>query len=184
MYEADSDMESQLEWVYLEPEEPRAVSISSDDDTDSTEESDGKYDSVHDSDVDMCMENDVDALDGVELDGDVDMARDSDDEEEEDEEEENEEEENEDEDEDEDEDDGKEPRTIGQGEIDKSFVDHVDATVHNQPSCYLSTVRKCVSIPQGKQPQTPTHDHKPRSLAHDHELWRLIPPVGWSFWGL
>jgi len=129
MYEADSDTEGQLEWVYLEPKAPRAVSMSSDDDTDSTEQSDSKYDSEHDSDVDMRMENDVDAPDGVELDGDVDMARDGDAEEEEDEEEENEEEV----DEDEEEDDGKEPRTIGQGEMDKLFVDDVDAMVDNQP---------------------------------------------------
>jgi hypothetical protein len=48
------------------------VSISSDDDPDSTE-SDGEYDSELDPDVDMRMEDDVNALDGVDLDGDVDM---------------------------------------------------------------------------------------------------------------
>jgi len=75
----------------------------------------------------MCMENDVDAPDGVDLDGDVDLERECDDKEEEDEEEEDEEEEEEEEDkdeedeeeeeekeeedEDEDENDGKKPRT-------------------------------------------------------------------------
>ena len=38
--------------------------ISSDDDTDSTE-SDGEYDSEHDTDEDMLMEDDVDAPDVV-----------------------------------------------------------------------------------------------------------------------
>jgi len=49
-------------------------------------ESDGKYDSEGDSDVDMWMEDTVDALDGVDLDGDVDIERASDDEEDEEEE--------------------------------------------------------------------------------------------------
>jgi len=40
------------------------MSMSSDDDTDSTE-SDGKYHSELDPDVDMRMEDDVDAPDGV-----------------------------------------------------------------------------------------------------------------------
>jgi hypothetical protein len=39
-----------------------AVSISSDNDTKSTEESDGEHDANHDSDLDMGMEDDVDAL--------------------------------------------------------------------------------------------------------------------------
>jgi len=45
------------------------VAISLDDDTNSTEESDCEYDSEHDSNVDMCMEDDVDAPYGVDLDG-------------------------------------------------------------------------------------------------------------------
>jgi len=48
------------------------VSICSDDDTDSTE-SDGEYYLEHDTDVDMRMEDKVDAPDGVDLDADVDM---------------------------------------------------------------------------------------------------------------
>ena len=45
------------------------MSISPDDDTDSTEESDGQYDSEHDSDVDMCMEDDWDAPHAVDFSG-------------------------------------------------------------------------------------------------------------------
>jgi hypothetical protein len=41
------------------------VSISSNDDTDSTEKSDGEYDSELNPDVDMRMEDDVDAPDGA-----------------------------------------------------------------------------------------------------------------------
>jgi len=87
--------------------------MSSDDDTDFTDESDTKFHSELDPDVDMHIEEDVDATEGVDLHGDVDMQRDGDDEVEEDGQEEDEE------DEDEEEDDGKDPRTIGQGEIGK-----------------------------------------------------------------
>jgi hypothetical protein len=41
---------------------------------------DWEYDSEFDPDLDMCMEDDVDAPDGVDLDGDVDRERDGDDE--------------------------------------------------------------------------------------------------------
>jgi hypothetical protein len=108
------------------------VSISSDDNTDSTE-SDGKYDSELDLNVELRMEDDVDAPDGVDLDGDVDMERDGDDEEEEDEEKEDEGEVDEDEKEDKDEDDGNEPRTIGQGAMINTSADDVDTMVDNQP---------------------------------------------------
>jgi hypothetical protein len=77
VYKADSDREAKLEGVYLEPEALPAVSLCSDDDTDSTEP-DGKYDSEHNTNVDMCMDEDVDALDGIDLDGDGDMVRDGD----------------------------------------------------------------------------------------------------------
>jgi len=114
------------------------VSSPSDEDTDSTEESDGECDAEHDSDVNMCMEDDVVALDGIDLDGDVHMKRDCDDEEEKDEEEKDEEEEDEveedeDEEEDRDEDDGKEPRTIGQGEIVNTSADNLHTIVDDQP---------------------------------------------------
>jgi len=74
MDETDSDMEGYLEETYLEPEVSPAGSISSDDDTDSTE-LDGEYDSELDRDVDMRIEYDVDAPDGGDLDGNVDMER-------------------------------------------------------------------------------------------------------------
>jgi len=116
-----------LERVYVETQALPAVSISSDDDTDSTE-SNGKYHVERDPDVDMCMQDDVDALDGVDLDSNVDMERDGDGEEEEDQEEENQpkedeeekkedEKDEEEEEEDKDDDDGKEPQMIGQGEL-------------------------------------------------------------------
>jgi hypothetical protein len=101
------------------------VSISSDDGTDSTEESDSEFDSELDPNVDMRMEDDVDAPDGVDLDGDVDMERDGDDQVEEDEQEEDEEEEEEN--------DGKEPRTIGQGEMVNTSADDVDTMVDDLP---------------------------------------------------
>jgi len=101
-HEADSDPEGWLERVYFEPEVLPAVSISSDDDTDSTE-SDGEFDSEHDPDGDMPMNDDIDAPDGINLGGDMDMEWDRDDEEEEDKEEEDEEEKDEDEEENKDE---------------------------------------------------------------------------------
>jgi len=73
----------------------------------------------------------------VDLDGEVYMDRDGDDEEEdeqdEDEEEADMQEEDEDEKEDEDEDNGKEPRTIGQGEMVNTSADDVDIMVEDQP---------------------------------------------------
>jgi hypothetical protein len=56
-------------------------------------ESDGEYHSEHDPDVVLCMEDDMDTPDGVDLDGDVDMARDGEDEEDEEEEDDKEEDE-------------------------------------------------------------------------------------------
>jgi len=147
------------------------VSISSDDDTDSTK-SDGEYDSELDPDVDMRMEDDVDAPDGVNLDGDVDMERDGDDVEEEDEKKEDEEEEvvDEDEEEDKDEDDGKEPRTIGQGEMVNTSADDVDTMVEDQP---IVLPEQCQEMsehtprPQrpapAPRPQTPDPRPRPRT---------------------
>jgi len=136
--EADSDMEGKRNQVYFEPETLPAVLIRSDDDTDCTMEYDGKYVSQHQFHLDVNMQDDVDALCGIDLHGDVDMERDGDDEEEqdeeeEDEEEEDEEEEDEDEKEDEYEDDGKEPQTIGQGEMVNTSADGVDTMVDDQP---------------------------------------------------
>jgi len=173
------------------------VSISSDDDTDSTEKSDGEYDSEHDSDVDMCMEDDVDAPDGVDFDGDVDMERDGDDDEEEDnEEEDNEEEdeekedeeeveeEDEDEEQDKDEDDGKEPRTIGQGEMVNTSADDADTMVDNERTVLPEQGQEMREHTPRLQPPAPAPRPQIRSLPQDHQLRRLIRSVGWSFWGL
>ena len=75
----------------------------------------------------MRIEADVDALDGVDLNGDVDMGRDGNDDEEEDEE-------KDDEEEDKDEDDGKEPQTIGQGEMVNISADNADTMVDDEPT--------------------------------------------------
>jgi len=64
------------------------VSISTCDDTNSTNESDGEYDCERDSDVAMGEEDEVDTVDGDDLDSEVDMERDGDYKDEEDEEEE------------------------------------------------------------------------------------------------
>jgi hypothetical protein len=148
------------------------VSISSDDDTDSTE-SDGEYDSELDPDVDMHMEDDVEARDGVDSDGDVDMERDGDDEEEEDEKKEDEEEEavDEDEEEDKEEDDGKEPWTIGQGEMVNTSADDVDTMVDDQPFVLpeqSQEMREHTPRPQppapAPRPQSPDPRPRPRTL--------------------
>jgi len=178
MYETDSDTEGKLEWVYLEPEASPAVSISSDDDTDPTEKSDSEYDSEHNSDVDMRMEDDVDAPDSVDLDGDVDLERDGDNDKEEDDEEEDEakedeevvEEEDEDEEEDKDEDDGKAPRTIGQGEMVNTSADDADTMVDDEPTVLTDQgqeMRESTPWPQppapAPRPQTPEPPPQPRT---------------------
>ena len=135
----------------------------------------------------------MEAPDSVDLDRDVNMERDFDDDEEEDEEEEDEEmddaeaeveEKDVDEEEDKDEDDGKEPQTIGWGEMVNTSADNVDIMVGHEP---------IVLHDQGheKREHTPSHNlrrmhhgHKPWSLAHDHELRRVIPSVGWSIRGV
>jgi hypothetical protein len=76
----------------------------------------------------MHVEDDVEAPDGVDLDGDVDMEKEGDGDEEEDEEKEDEEEV-----EDQDEDDGKEPRMLGQGEMVNTSADDVDTKLDDQP---------------------------------------------------
>jgi len=68
----------------------------------------------------------MDTPDGIDLDSDVNMKRDGDDEKEKDKDEEDKEEE------DEHEDDGKEPWTIGQGEMVNTSADNVDTIVDDQ----------------------------------------------------
>jgi len=178
-----------LERVYLEPEESPAVSISSDVDVASTE-SNGKYDSGGDSDVDMRMEDDVDTPDGIHLDEDVDIKRHGDhveDDEEEDEKEEDEKGEvlvDGDEEEDEDEDNGKEPRTIGQGEMRNLSADDADMMVDDQPTVFPVQGRemgKHTPCPQllatAQLQQTLDPRSQPRSLeTHNHS--------GLEFWGI
>jgi len=85
----------------------------------------------------MGMKDDVDRPDGVDLDGDVDLVKDTDDEENEEGEDEKEEEEvdeDEKEDEDEDEHNGKEPRSIGHGELVTTAADDTDTMVDDQPT--------------------------------------------------
>jgi hypothetical protein len=153
--------------------------------------SDCEYESEHESDVDVCMEEEVATPDSIDLDGDVNMERDSDDDEEEDEEEEDEEKEdeevvdNKDEDEEEDkkEDGGKELQTIGQGEMVNTSADDVDTIVGNQPIMLPEQgAWRCTSIPYGHNIQCLPHHHKHRSLAHEHKLQRVIPSVGRSIW--
>jgi hypothetical protein len=74
MYKVDSETKGKLEQVYLKAEALPTVSMSSDDDSDSTEGADGKYISTHNSNVDMSMADDVDAPYGGDLDSDVEMA--------------------------------------------------------------------------------------------------------------
>jgi hypothetical protein len=125
------------------------MSTSSEDDTDSTE-SHGEYDSELAPDVDMCMEDDVDAPDGFDLDGDVDMKRDGEDDEEEDEEKEDEEEV-----EDQDEDDGKEPQMLGQGEMVNTSADDVHTRVDNQAFMLPEQCQEMYEQTQQPQPLAP-----------------------------
>jgi len=173
MYDTDSDTEGLLERVYLEPEASPALSISSDDDSDSTK-LDSKYDPELNPDVGMRMEDEVDAADGVDLDGDVDMERDCDDDEEEDEEKEDVEEaeqEDEDEEDDQEEDDGKEPRTLGQGKMVNTSADDVDTMVDGQPIVLPEPGQEMREhTPQQhppaptQRPQTPELCPRPRTL--------------------
>jgi len=61
------------------------MAVSSDADTNSTQESDGNYDLEHHCDVDIRMEDDADPLNRVDLNGDVDIVWNGDNAEEEDE---------------------------------------------------------------------------------------------------
>jgi hypothetical protein len=129
-----------------------AVLIFSDDDTDSTE-LDSKY--YSDIVVDMCMDDNVGAPDGVVIDGDVDMERDGDDGEDEEEEDEKEGEVV-DEDEEEDEDNGKEPRRIGQGEMVNTSADDVDPKVDDEPTVLHMQGQEMREYTPRPQPEAPT----------------------------
>ena len=133
------------ERVYLEPDVSLAVSVSSDNDTNSAEE----HDSEPASDMDKRMEVDADAQSGVDFDGEVDMGRDGDNEVEEDEEEEEDEEwEN-------NELDSEERRTIGQGEIVTKSADDTDSMVDNQPSMLPEEGQEMSKHTRWPQPPAP-----------------------------
>ena len=139
----------------------------------------------------MRIEEDVDTPDGIDLDCDVDMKRDRDDDEEEDEDEEDEEkedeeqveEEDEDEQEDKDEDDGKEPRTIGQGEMVNTSAYDADTKVDDEPTMLPEQgqeMREHTPRPQppapAPRPQNPEPSPQPRTpetytLSGQEFLW-------------
>ena len=114
----------------------------------------------------------MDAPEGVDLDSDVDMEKDRDDEEDEEEDDEKEEEEvDEEEDKDEDEDNGKEPWTIGQGEMVNTLADNAGTMVDDQPTVLPEQgqeMREHSPRPQSPvpapQPQTPQPRPRPRTL--------------------
>jgi len=122
----------------------------------------------------------VDALQSVDLYGDEDMKRDGDDYEEEDENKNDKEEEEEDEaeEEDQDEDDGKEPRTLGQGEMLDTSADDVDTMVEDQPIVLPEQGQEMRE--HTPQPHTPAPTPRPQTpeARTQPELWRLIPSVG------
>jgi len=168
------------------------MSISSDDNPDSTQRLDGKYDPEHDSAVNMRMEDDVDAPDGVDLDGDVDMERDGDDDEEADDEEEDEEkedereveEDDEDKEEDKDENDGKEPRTIDQGEIVNTLADDADSMVNDEPTVLPEqgqVMRERTPRPQPLAPAPWPQTLEPPPQAQTPDTYTLS---GLEFFGL
>jgi len=151
IYEADSDREGSPERVYLEPDGSPAGSIPSHEDTDSINVLDGQYDSEHDSDVDIHMEDDVDAPYHIDLDGNVDMEWDGDHEDEEDEEAEDE-----DEEEDEHEHDDKEPWSIGQGDMVHTSADDVQSMVNDQPTMLPEQGQAMCEDSPRPQPPAPT----------------------------
>jgi hypothetical protein len=141
LYEAASNTEVKLQREYLGPEASPMVSISSDDNTDSSE-SDGKNDSECDPDDHIRTDDDVDTPDNIYLNGNVDIERDGDNDEEKDEEEvdgkrqdkeEEDEKMDEYEEEDQKEDDGKVPQTIGQRGMVITLADAGDTMVGDQP---------------------------------------------------
>jgi len=104
------------------------------------------------------MADSVDALNCIDLDGDVDMERDGDDDEEEDEKKEDEEEEevDEDDEEDKDEDDGREPWTIGQSEMVKTWADDVDTMVDDHPIVLPEQCQEMCEHTPRPEPRAPT----------------------------
>ena len=118
------------------------------------------------------MEDDVDAPDSVDLDGDVDVGRDSDDQVEEDKQEEDEEEEEE-------EDDGKEPRAIGQGEMVITSADDADTMVDDDSTVVPEQGQEMREHTPWAQPTVPAlrpHTPEPPPPPQTPETHTLIGP--------
>ncbi|KAF8538641.1 hypothetical protein BDD12DRAFT_805955 [Trichophaea hybrida] len=114
--------------------------ISSNDATDSPE-SDGEYVRNHDSGVDMPMEGDVDTPGGTDLDDYVDMEVKKEEDMVE---------------EDKDEDDGKETRTIGQGEMVYISAEDVDTMVDDRAIVIPEQGKEMIQIRPRPRPPVPT----------------------------
>jgi hypothetical protein len=134
------------------------------------------------------MEDDVEAPDGVDLDGDVDMERHGEDEEDEMEEDEKEEEVmGQNQEEDEDEDNGKEPRTIGQGEMVNTSADDSHTVVDDHYTVLPEQAREMPEHTLRPQPGAPAprpltvEPCPPPRTAETHTLsglenvWLLMP---------
>jgi len=138
IYEEDLDTECYVEMIYLEAEAYSTLWIFSDDVTYSSDELDGKYVSEHYPDVEQHTHANVDTPDDIDFNGDVNFETDGLDKKVDDEEEPEEEvqakmeEEDKEEEEDNYEDDGKEPLTMGQGEMVKTSDDNIDTMVDDQ----------------------------------------------------
>jgi len=158
LHAGDFDMEGEIERVYFTPEALPSVPPFGDNDNDSTERSYSEYDEQHHSEVDMRMQDNVDATEGINSDSDVDIERNHDDYEVADEEEENEESEDADEEhadteEDEDEDAAIEPPIIIQGEMVNTSVNGVDTMVDSQPIMLAEQGRKMREHTPSQEPQ-------------------------------
>jgi len=120
----------------------------------------------------------------MERDADNDEVEDKEEEDEEKKDQEEMEEEDEDEEEDKDEDNGKEPRTIGQGEMVNTLTDNADTMVDVEPTVLPEPGREMRE--HSPRPQPPGPSPCPKSL--DHPLWPQTPEThtlsGLEFLGL
>jgi hypothetical protein len=62
--------------------------------------------------------------------------------------------------------------------------DDPETMVDDEPTMLLSKARRCERICHGHKLRHLPHCHKPWSLRDDHKLQKLIPSVGWSYWGM
>jgi len=139
--------------------------------------------------MDIHREDDVGGLYGIDWDGDADMERDGDDEEmdndqEEDKEEEDEEQEQKNEEEDKDMDDGKEHRTITQGEMVNISADDVDTSVDDQRIVLREQGQEMREHTTPPQPLAPAPQPQPWRLTNHHWPQRIITSPCQSTLGL